>query len=79
MRDALAYDLKEMLFGVEVTLVSGFVFLVGLFVNFGVLLALGLIGALGGFWLTVDAYAGTDAETPESGNEGTETVPDEAD
>jgi hypothetical protein len=72
MSVALSYDLKEMLFGVEVTLVSGFVFLLGLFVGVSVLWAFGLVGGLFGFWLTVDAYAGTDAQTPGSEASGAE-------
>jgi hypothetical protein len=80
MSVALTYDMKEMLFGVEITVVSGFVFVVDLIVGTGVLWALGLIGGLFGFWLTLDAYTGRESAVSDGETDDRpEGVPDEAD
>jgi hypothetical protein len=73
----LTGELKEMLFGIEITLIGGFVFLLGLLTGIRVLWALGLIGGLFGFWLTVDAYTGSDADA--TARVESRDAPDEAD
>ena len=76
MSTALTYDLKEMLFGIEITLVSGFVFFYGFLTNVSFLWGTGLIGVLFGLWLSVDAY--TESETTGQAD-STPEVSDEAD
>lgn len=57
MQSVPARDAKEMLLGVEFTVLGGVALLYGLLTDLGVLWAVGLIGVAFGFYVTVDSYA----------------------
>lgn len=78
MPSVTARDNREMILGVELTVLGGFLSTWGLVAPFTPLVLLGLPTVLFGFWVTVDTYAnGADPRRDASQADGAESGPPE--